>query len=81
MKKIKIKKILSRKNKSPIICLTAYSKFTAETADRYCDIILVGDSLGMVLYGFKSTKKVTIDTMILHAKSVKQGVKKKFSGC
>ena len=70
------KKILSRKNKSPIICLTAYSKFTAETADRYCDIILVGDSIGMTLYGMKSTREMKLDTMILHAKTVKKYAKK-----
>ena len=76
MKKIKIKKILLRKNKSPIICLTAYSKFTAEIVDKYCDIILVGDSIGMTLYGMRSTKEMKLDTMILHAKTVKKYAKK-----
>ena len=61
MKKKKIEKILNKKNGQPIICLTAYSKAIAQIADKYCDIILVGDSLGMVLYGTKSTKEVTID--------------------
>ena len=42
----KIKKILSKKNKSKIVCLTAYSKNMAEILDKHCDIILVGDSLG-----------------------------------
>ena len=46
----KIKKILNKKNKSKIICLTAYSKNFAEAIDPYSDIILVGDSLGSVLY-------------------------------
>ena len=64
MKKITIKKILNKKNKSPITCLTAYSKTVAEIADKYCDIVLVGDSLWMVLYGMKSTREVKIDTMI-----------------
>jgi len=72
MKKVTIKKILKKKNKSPIVCLTAYSSNTAKIVDKYCDIILVGDSLGMVLYGMKTTRDVTIDTMILHAKAVKQ---------
>ena len=45
----KIKKILNKKNKSKIICLTAYSKNVAEAIDLYTDIILVGDSLGSVL--------------------------------
>jgi len=76
MQKITIRKILKKKNKTPIICLTAYSKSIAEIADKYCDIILVGDSLGMVLYGMKSTREVKMDTMILHAKAVKQNTKR-----
>tara|TARA_Y100000590_G_scaffold194280_1_gene220760 strand:+ start:2666 stop:3448 length:783 start_codon:yes stop_codon:yes gene_type:complete len=76
IKKITIKKILKKKNKTPIACLTAYSKNIAEIADRYCDIILVGDSLGMVLYGMKTTRDMTIDTMLLHAKTVKKSTKK-----
>ena len=76
MKKITIKKILSKKNKIPITCLTAYSKTIAQIADRYCDIILVGDSLGMVLYGMKTTREVKIENMILHGKTVKTFAKK-----
>ncbi len=76
MQKITIKKILKKKNKTPIICLTAYSKSIAQIAEKYCDIILVGDSLGMVLYGMKSTKEVKIETMILHCKTVKKFAKK-----
>ena len=76
MLKITIKKILNKKNKIPIICLTAYSKAMAQIADKYCDIILVGDSLGMVLYGMQTTKKVKIETMILHCKTVKNFTKK-----
>ena len=72
----KIKKILNKKNKSKVICLTAYSKNVATILDKYCDLILVGDSLGSVLYNYKSTKEVTLDVMINHSKSVKQGVKK-----
>ena len=71
MQKITIKKILKKKNETPITCLTAYSKTIAQIADKYCDIILVGDSLGMVLYGMNTTRKVKIETMILHAKTVK----------
>lgn len=76
MQKITIKKILKKKNKLPITCLTAYSKAVAQIADKYCDIILVGDSLGMVLYGMKTTKEVKIETMILHCKAVKNSTKK-----
>tara|TARA_B100001057_G_scaffold253638_1_gene253860 strand:- start:11103 stop:11879 length:777 start_codon:yes stop_codon:yes gene_type:complete len=73
---IKIKKILSKKNKSKIICLTAYSKNFAEEIDKYADITLVGDSLGSVLYNYKTTKKVSLTNMIEHSKSVRLGVKK-----
>ena len=76
MKKISIKKILQKKNKIPITCLTAYSRNTAKIADKYCDIILVGDSLAMVLYGMKTTRDIKIDTMILHGKAVKSSSKK-----
>ena len=76
MQKITIKKILNKKNKIPITCLTAYTKIIAQIADRYCDIILVGDSLGMVLYGMKTTREVKIETMILHGKTVKTFTKK-----
>ena len=72
----KIKKILNKKNKSKIICLTSYSKNIAEEVDRYADIILVGDSLGSVLYNYDTTRKVTLTNMIDHSKSVRIGVKK-----
>ena len=73
---IKIKKILNKKNKSKIICLTAYSKNFAEEVDKYADITLVGDSLGSVLYNYNSTKKVTLTNMIDHSRSVRMGVKR-----
>ncbi len=72
----KIKKIISKKNKTKIVSLTAYSKNVASILDNYCDIILVGDSLGSVLYNYKSTREVTLDTMIEHSKSVRMGIKK-----
>tara|TARA_B110000881_G_C18423285_1_gene437049 strand:- start:65 stop:835 length:771 start_codon:yes stop_codon:yes gene_type:complete len=72
----KVLKIRLKKNKSKIICLTAYSKNIASIIDKHCDLILVGDSLGSVLYNFSSTKKVTLDMMIEHSKSVRMGVKK-----
>ena len=75
MKK-KIKNIIKKKNKSKIVSLTAYSKNIASILDNFCDIILVGDSLGSVLYNYKSTRKVTLDTMIEHSKSVRMGIKK-----
>ena len=72
----KIKKVLNKKNKSKIVCLTAYSKNIAEILDKHCDLVLVGDSLGSVLYNYKSTKEVTLQTMINHSKSVRLGVNK-----
>ena len=71
----KIKNILSKKDKSKIICLTSYSKNISEILDNLVDIILVGDSLGSVLYSYNTTKKVKLDTMIEHSKSVRQGIK------
>ena len=72
----KIKEIIKKKNRSKIVCLTAYSKNIAEEVDKYVDITLVGDSLGSVLYNYSSTKKVTLAEMINHSKSVRMGVKK-----
>ena len=72
----KIKKIVIKKNKQKIICLTAYSKNVAEILDNHCDIVLVGDSLGSVLYNYDTTRKVSLSTMIEHSKSVKKGIKK-----
>jgi len=72
----KINKIILKKNKSKIICLTAYSKNFAEEIDKYTDLILVGDSLGSVLYNYKTTRKVTLNMMIEHSKSVRLGISK-----
>ena len=72
----KIKKILLKKKKSKIVSLTAYSKNFAQILDKYCDIILVGDSMANVLYGMKNTHKITLDTIINHSISVRKGVKK-----
>ena len=72
----KILDLIKKKNKSKIVSLTAYSKNVASIIDKHCDIVLVGDSLGSVLYNFSSTKKVTLDMMIEHSKSVRMGIKK-----
>jgi len=71
-----IRKIIRKKNKSKIVCLTAYSKNIAEIIDKHVDIVLVGDSLGSVLYNYNTTRKVNLKMMIEHAKSVRMGVKK-----
>ena len=74
--KNKFSEIFKKKNKSKIICLTAYSKNIAQIIDKHCDIVLVGDSLGSVLYNYKSTRSVTLDMMIEHSRSVRMGIKK-----
>ena len=70
----KIAKIKSLKNRSKIVCLTAYSKNIAEVIDQFTNIILVGDSLGSTLYNFNSTRSVTLEMMIKHSISVRQGI-------
>ena len=72
----KINKLVKKKNKSKIVCLTAYSKNIASILDDHCDLVLVGDSLGSVLYNYKSTRQVSLASMIEHSKSVKLGIKK-----
>ena len=72
----KISDFIKKKNKTKLVTLTAYSKNTASVLDNYCDLILVGDSLGSVLYNYKSTREVTLNTMIEHSKSVRMGIKK-----
>tara|TARA_B100000963_G_C22567054_1_gene644248 strand:+ start:20 stop:796 length:777 start_codon:yes stop_codon:yes gene_type:complete len=72
----KIKKLITKKNKTKIVCLTAYSKNIAEEIDKFTDLILVGDSLGSVLYNFKSTRQVSLKKMIEHSKSVRSGISK-----
>jgi len=73
-----IANILQKKSCEKIICLTAYTFPMAKIIDEYCDIILVGDSLGMTIYGFKDTLDVTLDMMINHGKAVMKAVKKSF---
>lgn len=70
----KIKKIL--KKRRPLVCLTANNAYTAKMLDGVCDIILTGDSLGMVVYGFNSTRNVTLEMMLNHAKAVGNVIKK-----
>ena len=72
--KNKIKNIIAKKNKSKIISLTAYSKNIAQIVDKFVDITLVGDSVASVLYNYNTTRKISLDTMIEHAKSVRMGV-------
>ena len=75
MKK-KINNIILKKNKSKIVCLTAYSKNIAKILDNHVDIVLVGDSMANVLYGHKNTHKIKLINIIQHSISVKMGIKK-----
>src|SRR3979490_928991 len=65
--------IRARKNGEPIVMLTSYPAHTAALVDRYCDVILVGDSLGNVMHGFETTVPVTLDMMILQGRAVMRG--------
>ncbi|KZD24321.1 3-methyl-2-oxobutanoate hydroxymethyltransferase [Tardiphaga robiniae] len=67
--------ILARKNGEPIVMLTSYHAHTASLVDRYCDVILVGDSLGNVMHGFETTIPVTLEMMILQGHAVMRGSK------
>ncbi|MFQ5563289.1 MAG: 3-methyl-2-oxobutanoate hydroxymethyltransferase [Parvularculaceae bacterium] len=62
--------IRQRKGGDPIVCLTAYDAPTAAILDKHCDLLLVGDSVGMVVHGLPSTVGVTLDMMILHGRAV-----------
>lgn len=67
--------IRARKGGVPIVCLTAYTTPMAQLVDKHCDLVLVGDSVGMVLHGLPDTLGVTVDMMVLHGKAVRRGLK------
>jgi 3-methyl-2-oxobutanoate hydroxymethyltransferase len=62
--------IRSRKGGDPVVCLTAYTAPMAEILDPHCDLLLVGDSVGMVVHGLPNTVGVTMEMMILHGQAV-----------
>lgn len=68
--------IAAMKGERPIIALTSYHAHTAAIADKYCDFLLVGDSLGMVMHGYETTVPVTMDMMIVHGRAVVRGAKR-----
>ncbi len=68
--------ITARKGGEPIVSLTSYHAHTAAIADKYVDVLLVGDSLGMVMHGFESTLPVPLELMILHGRAVMRGAKR-----
>ena len=72
-RRVSTPQIRARKGGEPIVCLTAYTTQMARWLDPHVDLLLVGDSLGMVLYGFDSTLPVTLDMMIAHGSAVMRG--------
>jgi 3-methyl-2-oxobutanoate hydroxymethyltransferase len=63
-------RITARKGRDPIVCLTAYTAPVAAILDEVCDLLLVGDSVGMVVHGLPNTVGVTMEMMILHGQAV-----------
>ena len=76
LQRITVPEIKARKGNEPIVCLTCYHAHTARLLDNYVDIMLVGDTLGMVIHGMETTLGVTLDLMILHAKAVMRSAKR-----
>jgi 3-methyl-2-oxobutanoate hydroxymethyltransferase len=68
--------IRSRKGGAPIVCLTAYTTPVAQCLDAHVDLMLVGDSVAMVVYGLGTTRDVTLETMIAHGAAVMRGAKR-----
>jgi 3-methyl-2-oxobutanoate hydroxymethyltransferase len=77
MKRLTVPAILKRKvdgvTAEPIVVLTAYTARQAQLLDAHCDVLLVGDSLGQVIYGLPSTVPVTLEMMANHAAAVVRG--------
>ena len=71
--RVSVPQLRARKGLEPIVCLTAYTTPMAQRLDEHCDLLLVGDSLGMVVYGMESTLAVTVDMMVNHGKAVMRG--------
>lgn len=75
-KRTNVRDVLARKGAEPVVMLTAYTMPAAKMLDPHVDLLLVGDSLGMVLYGMESTLPVSLDMMIQHGKAVMRGSQK-----
>src|SRR5258707_8240703 len=76
IKRLTAPDIRARKGGEPIVCLTSYHAHTARLLDQHCDLILVGDSLGMVMQGLQTTVPVTLYMMILQGLAVMRGSKR-----
>ena len=72
-KRVSIPDLRSMKGPGKIVMLTAYTKPMAQLLDPHCDVLLVGDSLGMVVYGMDNTLNLSLDTMIAHTHAVMRG--------
>jgi 3-methyl-2-oxobutanoate hydroxymethyltransferase len=70
VRRLTVPELRARKGGEPIVCLTAYTAPIAQILDAHCDLLLVGDSLGMVIHGLANTVGVTMEMMILHAQAV-----------
>lgn len=75
-KRITAPDIRARKGGEPVVCLTAYDAPMAALMDRHCDLLLVGDSVGMVVHGLPNTVGVTLEMMILHGQAVMRGARR-----
>ncbi|HUO99203.1 MAG TPA: 3-methyl-2-oxobutanoate hydroxymethyltransferase [Rhizomicrobium sp.] len=76
MKRISVPEIVAHKNAKPVVVLTCYHAHTARLLDPHVDVMLVGDSLGMVIHGMENTLGVTLEMMILHTQAVMRGSKR-----
>ncbi|MDB5420894.1 MAG: 3-methyl-2-oxobutanoate hydroxymethyltransferase, partial [Brevundimonas sp.] len=76
VKRMTVPGITARKGGEPLVCLTCYDAPTAEIMDPHCDVLLVGDSVGMAVHGLPSTVGVTLEMMILHGQAVMRGAKR-----
>lgn len=74
-KRVSVPDLRAMKSQQKIVMLTAYTKPMAQLLDAHCDVLLVGDSLGMVVYGMENTLNISLDTMIAHTQAVMRGAK------
>ncbi len=69
-------RVRASKGGVPLVCLTAYTTPMAKLVDGHCDVVLVGDSVGMVLHGMPTTLGVTLDMIIMHGRAVRRGIER-----
>src|SRR4029079_18710713 len=74
--RITVPQIRARKGGTPVLCFTCYHAHTARLLDNHVDLMLVGDSLGMVMHGMETTLGVSLELMILHCQAVMRGSKR-----